>query len=192
MDRTNDLKALQPVQAAPGVLIHTGANRRLATEHWLLASHPAPQQARQEWQEHKVALLPLGTLFCAVRIPGRVVFAVAGTEEPEDIDDFLEDVLDGGPVICDPHGRRYYALVPAGMPHTWHQAAYEWRTRLDVELLGHGTYLGVPSLDETDFNPRSCPSYWAVPMPSAATLCTPFKTARLLTTAHHQLAEEPQ
>ncbi|MFE9454492.1 hypothetical protein [Streptomyces sp. NPDC006739] len=182
--------ALRPVGTEPSTLVHSSADRRLATEHWLLSTRSAPSQARLEWQEQGVALLPLGTLFSAVRIPARLVHSIAGTEEADDTDEFLEDALDGGPVICDPHGRRYYVLVPAGMPRTWRHAADEWRSKLDVELLGRGTYLGVPRLTDVRHNPHTYASYWAVPMHSPAALCTPLRVTRLLTTAHHQLVDE--
>ena len=68
------------VQPESGVLVHTSADRRLATEHWLLSTLPEPsrERARVEWQEHSVALLPLGTLFSAVRLPLDLVLAAAG------------------------------------------------------------------------------------------------------------------
>ncbi|WP_336113305.1 hypothetical protein [Streptomyces sp. PTD9-10] len=61
-----------------------------------------------------MALLPLGSLFSAVRIPGHLLFAAAGTAEFSEVGAFLDEALDGRPVICDPRGLRYYALVPAG------------------------------------------------------------------------------
>ncbi|MEU6556266.1 hypothetical protein ABZ915_39355 [Streptomyces sp. NPDC046915] len=93
MERTNEPEAvaLRPAEAEPGVLVHSSGERRLAAEHWLLAAHPAPEQAPLEWQEHKVALLPLGTLFSAVRIPGTLIAALAGSEEPEEVEAFLSD-----------------------------------------------------------------------------------------------------
>lgn len=183
--------ALRPVEPEPGVIVHSRADRELATEHWLLSTHPAPEQARQEWSElGKVALLPLGTLFSAVRLPGRLVLAVAGGNAPSrDVDAFLNEVLEGGPVICDPHGLRYYALVPGSMPEKWHQAADEWRP-LGVDCLGRSTYLGVPKVDVVDFNPRASASYWSVPMESAAMLCTPLNVARLIAAGAHVLARE--
>ncbi|MFD5754583.1 hypothetical protein ACFWIZ_04805 [Streptomyces sp. NPDC127044] len=181
--------ALRPVEPEPGMLVHTRADRQLAAEHWLLSTHPAPSNARAEWDKHGVALLPLGTLFSAVRIPGRLLLALVGSEELRAVDVFLGQVLDGGPVICDPHGHRYYALVPASMPATWHQAAEEWRAALDVDVLGRGTYLGVPRMDALEVSPQGCVSYWAVPMASAATLCAPLAVARLIAAGQHRISE---
>jgi hypothetical protein len=181
--------ALRPVEPEPGVLVHSRADRELATEHWLLSTHPVPAQARKEWSEPgKVALLPLGTLFSAVRLPGRLVLAVAGTLVPTDVDAFLNEVLDGGPVICDVHGPRYYALVPGSMPEKWHRAVDDWRP-LGVDCLGRGTYLGVPRVDAVEFDPQAAASYWSVPMSSAAMLCTPLNVARLIAAGQRALEE---
>ncbi len=174
------------IEPEPGVLVHTTADRRLAVEHWLLAAHPEPKQARAEWAEHGVALLPLGTLFSAVRIPAALVQALAATTELPELDAFLEDALDGGPVICDPSGSRYYALVPASVPRTWRAAVDDWRTQ-DVDALGRGSYLGVPRVDAVE--PRPLGTYWSVPMPSAAVLCPPLTVARLIAAGVHQLSE---
>ncbi|MFC7816901.1 hypothetical protein ACFUTR_19905 [Streptomyces sp. NPDC057367] len=147
-------------------------------------------RARMEWQDHGITLLPLGTLFSAVRLPQRLVLAVAGGTGPSaQVDAVLADVLAGGPVICDPHGHRYYALVPAGMPVTWHQAVDDWRV-MDVDCLGRDTYLGVPRLDLTSFDRRTYASYWSVPMPSMATLCAPLTVARLIAAGQHCLTEQ--
>jgi hypothetical protein len=184
--------ALRPVDGGPGVLVHASADRRLATEHWLLStlSGAARDHARMEWQEHKVALLPLGGLFSAVRLPASLVLAVAGGHiRSGEVDTFLDEALEGAPVICDPQGRRYYALVPATMPATWHQAADDWRA-LDVDCLGRGTYLGVPRLDLTQSTAKPCDSYWSVPMSSMATLCAPLHVARLIAAGRHELADE--
>ncbi|MGW6912086.1 hypothetical protein [Streptomyces sp. NPDC054940] len=164
----------------------------MQTGGWLLSAHPSPPRARLEWQEHKVALLPLGTLFSAVRTPGRLVFELVGAEEPDEVDPFLDDALDGGPIICDPHQRRYYALLPASTPRNWRTLAQDWQAQLGVDILDRGTYLGVPQLSETEANTRSCASYWAVPMLSAAMLCSPLKVAELLATVRRsQPTEQP-
>jgi hypothetical protein len=187
-------RALRPVEPEPGVLVHSAADRRLATEHWLLSTLPdaGRDRARLEWQEHGVAMLPLGTLFSAVRIPGSLIMTITGNAALNDIDAFLSDALNGGPVICDPHGKRYYALVPASVPVTWHQAADEWRASMEVDCLGRGTYLGVPKVDAAEPNPAARASYWSVPMSSAAMLCQPLAVARLIAAMRHQLAREGQ
>ncbi|WP_309142003.1 hypothetical protein [Streptomyces griseicoloratus] len=173
------------------MIVHSDAGRRPAAEQWLLSAHASPGQARREWQEQGVTLLPLGTLFSAVRIPGRLVHAVAATADPREVDAFLEEALEGGPVICDPYGPRYYALVHGSMPTTWRAAAEDWRVH-DVACLGHGTYLGVPRLDIADCPEHATASYWSVPMPSAATLCPPLSVARLISAGAHRMAEDAE
>lgn len=166
--------------------MHTTAERQLAAAHWLLSAHPAPDRARKEWAaEGGLALLPLGTLFSAVRIPARLVHAAAGREDPAAVDAFLAEALHGGPVICDPRGRRYYALVPASTAVRWRQPG--------AECLGRDTYLGVPRLDAVNLNAGAWSSYWSVPMPSAAELCTPAAVAQLVAFGNFRTAaEEPE
>lgn len=163
------------------VLVHTSADRRLAIEHWLLSTLPGPgrEQARTEWQTSSMTMLRLGTLFSAVRIPGRLVLAAASQGPKRDqLDAFLGEALAGGPAIYDPHSDQYYALVPASMAEKYKQLAEFWRP-LGVELLGRDTYLGVPPVDVIQFEPQ-CVSYWAVPMSSAAVLCPPLAVARVI------------
>ncbi|MFF4040565.1 hypothetical protein [Streptomyces sp. NPDC001816] len=184
--------ALRPVPLDTGTLVHTTADRRLATKHWLLSTlHPEGRdRARMEWQEQGVALLPLGTLFSAVRLPGVLVQALAASTDPEDIDAFLEEALKGGPVICDPSGLRYYALVPASVPRTYKEAIdKEWRPN-DVDVLGRDSYLGVPPVDAVEHRPHT--SYWSVPMPSAAELCGALTVARVIAAGVGRLAELSQ
>lgn len=193
MTETQRSRALSPVETSGGVLVHPTADRRLATEHWLLSTLDGHgrDRARMEWQSGGITLLPLGGLFSAVRLPQRLVLAVAGERSGPSayIDAFLREALAGGPVICDPSGRRYYALVPAAMPTTWHKAVDDWRTA-DVDCLGRGTYLGVPSLDLDLLNSRTWASYWSVPLASAAQLCAPLAVARLIAAGKHQLAQQ--
>lgn len=182
---------LRPVETEPGVLVHPTADRRLASEHWLLATLPAPHRdrARLEWQQHQVTMLPLGSLFSAVRIPGQLLAALTGSTESAELDQFLRETLDGGPVICDPHFRRYYALVPASMPRTWHQALDDWRA-MDVDCLGRNWHLGVPKVDAVEWTrPRA--TYWSVPMDSPAALCSPMDVARLIAAGRQRVATEP-
>lgn len=172
--------ALRPVETSAGTIVHPAADRRLASEHWLLSTLPdhARDRARQEWTDYRVAVLPLGTLVSAVRLPARLVLAVAGGRITSgETDRFLAEALGGGPVICDPQGNRYYALVPASTPTTW---------SAEVDCLGRGSYLGVPRLDVTEYDPR-VGMYWSVPMESAATLCGPLAVARLIAAGWHKL-----
>lgn len=186
-------RALRPVETEPGVVVHPRTDRDLATSQWLLCTLPegARGQARDEWTDHKLALLPLGTLFSAVRLPGRLVLAAGAIRawNPVDVDAFLHEALEGGPVICDPHRRWYYALVPGRMPEKWHAAREEWQA-LGVECLGRGTYLGVPRVDVTGYDPQAPISYWSVMMPSAAMLCTPLNVARVIAAGQMALGED--
>ncbi|WP_254876261.1 hypothetical protein [Streptomyces sp. CAI-85] len=148
--------------------------------------------ARKQWRELGAAMLPLGGLISAVRIPARLVHAVAGTAVPADVDEFLEHALDGGPVVCVLHGGpRYYALVPGSMPRTWHDAAEEWRA-VEVDCLGRDALLGVPPVTRVDHDPATWASYWSVPMASAGELCAPLSVARLVAAGVHWIREEEE
>ncbi|SOR81184.1 MULTISPECIES: hypothetical protein [Streptomyces] len=192
MTSDHSQRASRPVEAAPGLLVHPTTDRRLASEHWLLSTLPAllRHRARLEWKQHHVAMMPLGTLFSAVRIPSRLVVALAGSSEADCLDAFLAEALGGGPVISDPRFSRLYALVPARMSATLHQVADTWRA-LEVECLGRGSYLGVPRLDAVP-REHAFACYWSVPMDSAAMLCSPLTVARLIAAGKHCLAMEPE
>ncbi|WP_416978674.1 hypothetical protein [Streptomyces sp. T028] len=181
--------ALRPVEPAPGVLVHSSADRRLAAEHWLLSTLRDPQKGRDQWQAAGVAMLPLGTLFCAVRLPARLVLAVTGAQRlpAAAIDAVLNDALGGAPVICDPRHRRYYVLLPASVHRSWNDAADDWRL-MGIDVLGRGSMLGVPDLERTQ--PRTLDSYWSVPMESAAVLGAPLTVARFIAAAQHLLGDD--
>jgi hypothetical protein len=175
----------------PGAVAHVGARRRPAVEHWLLSAHPNPDEARREWQEQGITLFPLGALSSAVRLPGRLVHAVAATADPPEVGAFLDEAFQGGPVICDPHGRRYYALVPGRVPTTWRAAAEDWRA-WDVDCLGRGTYLGVPRPDMDNGAGQASASYWSVPTPPTARLCPPLSVARLIAAGVRLMSEDTE
>ncbi|MCH5677817.1 hypothetical protein [Streptomyces gilvus] len=173
-------------------LVTTTADRRLAAEHWLLAGSSDRDRTRAEWRTQGVAMFPLGVRFSAVRLPGALVLAAAGLRWPARADEFLGEVLEGGPVICDPRGDlRYYALVPASVPVTWHQAVEEWRA-MDVDCLGRESIMGIPRLGEVEPNRRPPASYWSVPMASPGELCAPLAVARLIAAGRHQLGERTE
>jgi hypothetical protein len=189
VSRNTGRQGVHTVAPETGALIHTRSERRLSAEHWLLSPLPdsGRDRARMEWQEHGVTLLPLGTLFAAVRLPGPLVQAVAASTTPTDIDAVLGEALQGGPVICDRRRPRYYALVPASLPARWRQAVEDWRAA-DVVVFGRGTHLGVPRLD-AEQDRIGLESYWSVPMDSPAMLCAPLRVARLIAAGHQLLAQ---
>lgn len=159
-------------------------SQRSEVERWLLSAHPAPSAAQAEWRSAGVAVLPIGTRFAAVRIPRAVVLDSLRLEEAHNgtLDRFLSEMLMDGPVICDQHQQRYYALVPADTPEVWTTAAAEW-PRYGVEILGADWQLGVPRLpDEERYGPPAR-SYWSVPMRRPGQLCEPAAVARLIATA---------
>lgn len=176
---------------ASGTFAHPAGDRRQAVTQWLLATVPAEERGRVrwEWSEHGTAVLPLGALFSAVRIPGRLVHAVAGTDAHEAVDDLLAEALDDGPVIRDMRGSRYYALLPSSVPRTWRQAAEDWRTQ-GIGVLGRGSYLGVPRPDALTPGP-SYAAYWSVPLRTPGTLCRPLAVARLIAVGR-DLLNEPE
>ncbi|MEU3251705.1 hypothetical protein [Streptomyces sp. NPDC006997] len=182
-------------EAEPGALTHPAVVQLRAVERWLLEglSESARAQAHMEWEGFGAALLPLGILFSAVRIPGRLVAVLAGVDAPRDapraLDVFLAEALHGGPVICDPHrGWRFYALVPVSVPQTWAQATEGGRQDLDTEVLGPGWSVGVPRVAAVGYPAHGLvASYWSVPMTSPGHLCEPLRVARLIGEAAHQL-----
>lgn len=134
-------------------------------ERWLASAHPSPDTARGEWSAAaKLALIPLGRIFEAVRLPDRIVHRAVGSADPSTVSDRLAQRLSGGPVIHDPGFRRYYALVPPGSTGKWLMPV--------AEGLGEGTYLGVPRADRTELDEETRASYWAVPMTRPGRLCT--------------------
>jgi len=181
--------AERPVESGPRVTVHPGAERHLATEHWLLATLPEEgrERARREWlSPRRFTMLPLGGLLAAVKVPARVVLALSGGQFPStEIDHFLNQALDGGPVICDVDASLYYFLVPVSVPRTWDGTDARWRAQ-DVDCLGRGAHLGVPALSVEEYDPRTR-MYWSVPMPWMATTCQPLAVARLVAAGVHAL-----
>ncbi|MEV5551922.1 hypothetical protein AB0L35_38305 [Streptomyces sp. NPDC052309] len=143
-------------------VIVTGADRALAVETWLLSAAPDLKTARWEWRQGGPTFLRCGGTFTAIRIPGSVVHAAAGTAEPRAVDGYLEEALDGGPVIAGHGLTRYYALVPASTG-----------PRPDLvpgaDCLAPRTLLGVPPVRRTTY--QGGESYWSVPMDSPGELC---------------------
>ncbi|MFH9006586.1 hypothetical protein ACH4E5_25550 [Streptomyces afghaniensis] len=143
-------------------------------EGWLASAHPSPDTVRGEWRSvAKLALIPLGRAFDAVRLPERVVCRAVGSTDLRTVCGRLADWLDNGPVIHDPGFLRYYALVPPGSTGAWRASS--------AECLGDGTYLGVPPSDHTGLNHSTKALYWAVPMARPGGLCATVDVLALVT-----------
>ncbi|WP_405710147.1 MULTISPECIES: hypothetical protein [unclassified Streptomyces] len=168
------------------VFVHSRRDRELAVGHWLLSAAPDMNEARDQWARTGIALLRCGGVFTAVRIQADIVQAAAGTEEPDLVDAFLGEALQGGPVFIDMSSRRYYVLVPVSTP------AGRWVP--GVESLGSGSFLGVPRPQRTELEESR--SYWCVPMDGPGTLCSLDAVWKLIAYGRHQqsagqrLAEE--
>jgi hypothetical protein len=97
-----------------------GAPSYGTVERWLASAHPSPSAVRREWNgAAKLALIPLGGMFDAVRVPEEIVHGAVGCDEPSRVADRLTECLRGGPVIHDSGFRHYYALVPPGTAQAW-------------------------------------------------------------------------
>jgi len=153
---------------------------RLIAE-WLARAHPVPQQARAEWSDQGVALLPLGGLFAAVRLSGALVHEAVGSPETDQVAAALGALLHG-PVIHDHRitGATYYALINWGAGVIQQLDQDE-----DAPCLGEGTYLGVPRIDR-----REPPgTYWVVPPRYDGDLCRPSAVRALVAAGRRRLAE---
>ncbi|WP_244317934.1 hypothetical protein [Streptomyces chryseus] len=131
--------------------------------------------AQMEWSNQRVAMLPLGSRFDAVRMPVEIVHAAAASSDWQTVSGFLAETLNG-PVIHDPYAW-YYALVPPRTTVTW--------TSPFSRCVGRGAWLGVPRTDR--LTPRG--PYWAVPMERAGDLCSPAAVAALVQLGHGRLTE---
>ncbi|MBX9395679.1 hypothetical protein K4749_19270 [Streptomyces sp. TRM72054] len=169
------------METSPGVLVHSRSDRNAAVQHWLLCAAQNRDTARLEWRERGFTLLRCGGLFTAIRIPAAVVCAAAGTEDREEVGEFLETALHGGPVFVDQTAAWFYALVPASTAQTWQKP--------QTECFGQDTYLGVPhpSIDRRHARARS---YWAVPMDGPGNLCSPGAVSQLVEVGRLRQAEQ--
>ncbi|GGQ50386.1 hypothetical protein GCM10010250_22520 [Streptomyces althioticus] len=136
--------------------------RELAASQWLLAAADDRERALTEWENGGVALLRCGGILGAVRLPARLVWCAAGSEELTAVDAYLHEALEG-PVFMDLHALHYYILVaPRSLSHF---PAEDFR---GAERIGRDHFLGVPEVRRTIPQGRS---YWCVPMDSPGVLC---------------------
>ncbi|MEU2430696.1 hypothetical protein ABZ611_14510 [Streptomyces sp. NPDC007861] len=146
-----------PASATSGHTVTSAAD-------WLSTALCEPEHATRQWALQGVALLPLGVVFSAVRLADEIVHAAADSDCPAVVADVLAEGVDG-PVIHDPRGRRYYALVEPGA------APGRFPRSCGVDWLGRGSHLCVPDADRTEYAPPTRTPYWAVPIESAGDLC---------------------
>lgn len=172
-----------PVESSPGVLVHSREDRELAVGHWLLSAAPDMKEARDQWATRGIALLRCGGVFAAVRVPGDIVRAAAGTDDPERIGAYLKEALQGGPVFVDTSSQRYYVLVPAS---TSRLPQWDGHTVPDTECLGSGSFLGVPRPQRNE--PEQSRSYWCVPMDGPGALCSPAAVSQLVAYGRYRRA----
>ncbi|MGI5426747.1 hypothetical protein [Streptomyces sp. CA-179760] len=152
-------------------------------ERWLASAHPSPDTARGEWSgAAKLAVIPLGRVFEAVRLPERVVHRAVASADRDTVSDRLARCLSGAPVIHDPGFRRFYALVPPGTAQMWCAPV--------AECLGEGTYLGVPRADRTELDEQTRASYWAVPLLRPGRLGMAVDVLALAMAGRHPVEED--
>lgn len=138
------------------------SERDLAVAHWLLSAAGDRERARADWDSGGLALLRCGGVLGAVRIPARIVWCAAGSEDLTMVDVYLSQAL-AGPVFMDLHTLHYYALVP---PRAL--AKFTLEGLPGAERIGQDHYLGVPDVRITAPRGRSS---WCVPMDSPGALC---------------------
>lgn len=157
---------------------HPCTETQRAVAEWLAGSLQRPGNAHQEWKESHVAVLALGRRFSAVRLTGELVYATAQAEGSTTATSVLRTL--NGPVIHDPYGHRFYALVPSS-PHS--------DLGPHAQYLGLGHYVGVPRVGDNEPNGTHA-SYWALPMRAPGDLCDPGRVHSLVLTGTELLAED--
>ncbi|MEV6803922.1 hypothetical protein [Streptomyces sp. NPDC051132] len=149
---------------------------------WLAGAHGTTGQVRLEWSMHRLAMLPLRIGLGAVRMPGGIVHAAVGTDQPRAVAAAVRDQL-CGPVIQDVRtalGPTYWALVS-------YRADARWDGGVDTPLLGPGTYLGVPDLGIT----APPGAYWVVQPYGRDHLCELPAVAAFIRRGRDTAAEVP-
>ncbi|MFI8346640.1 hypothetical protein [Streptomyces sp. NPDC085596] len=158
-------------RATPPPTLPSRTNPPDTIRNWLAGAHGSPEQVRREWARCGLALLPLGSRFDAVRIPGELLHAAVGSGA-------VGDALDG-PVIHDVRtlGPTYWALVPR---------QDDWPGDAETPLLSHGTYLGVPDL--TVIGPPG--SFWVTAPRRRHHLCRAEEVLALIACGRRELRQE--
>ncbi|MEW2392183.1 hypothetical protein AB0933_27880 [Streptomyces venezuelae] len=136
---------------------------------WLARAQAEPRHAHREWRERGSALLPLGTRFNSVYLPGALVHVAAGTNDLDVVTQMFAEFLDG-PVIHNRPQHQYYVLVERTPVLPWKEKYPE------APMLGTGQFLSVPASDLT--GPTGL--YWAVRPRIVGDLCAVPSVAALI------------
>ncbi|MFD6435446.1 hypothetical protein [Streptomyces venezuelae] len=147
-----------------------------ATFDWLARAQTEPHHAHREWRERGSALLPLGTRFNSVYLPGALVHVAAGTSDLGVVTRMFAELLNG-PVIHNRPQHQYHVLVERTPVLPWKQKYPE------APMLGTGQFLSVPASDLT--GPTGL--YWAVRPRIVGDLCAVPSVAALI-----HMARAPQ
>ncbi|MFF9898514.1 hypothetical protein [Streptomyces longispororuber] len=127
-----------------------------AVAAWLAGADPHPRKVWAEWEQHGVALVPLGRRFDAVRVPAERMHAATGSDQPRIVADALRSWL-AGPVLRDLRSSLgpYYVLIAPSA---------EWDG--PEERLSTNVFLGVPRPGHPTMLTR-----WIVELPEPGRLC---------------------
>ncbi|MEV5976239.1 hypothetical protein [Streptomyces sp. NPDC052114] len=145
---------------------------------WLARSQDNARKAHDDWREHGLTLLPVGSRFNSVCLNARIMRAAVGSDDLEVTAATLAQLLDG-PVI---HGRpknQFHALTEVYPVSRW--------TCPEAPMLGKGHYVTVPASDLR--GPTGL--YWAVPPRVPGDLCAVQAIASLVAIARSSSQGRP-
>jgi len=156
----------------------TAASTHMAAAQWLASAHPNPQRAYWEWEEQGVAVIPVGPVWDAVKLPS------TGTN-PSLVRDVLAECGVDGPIIHNPSTGANSVLVPPGTS-PWHlPGTVLLHASDDYEQL-----LGVPAIE------RQTPPglHWVIPPDGTGHLADPdalHRTLVLFAEAAEETSQDP-
>ncbi|MER5889247.1 hypothetical protein ABT160_35935 [Streptomyces sp. NPDC001941] len=137
---------------------------------WLASALPHPEEARAAWRHGlRPPMIPMGTLFDAIRMPEQLVYAATGHDAaaPYSIATALSR-FGLGPVIRT-YDHWYYALVPP-------QTAAHW-TSPHAVCRSSGAWMPVPAVNRTTPDHAV---HWTIPPARARHLGRPGVVVALL------------
>ncbi|MFJ4717276.1 hypothetical protein [Streptomyces sp. NPDC088785] len=137
-----------------------------------------PAQATAEWDNHGVAMLPMGGRLAAIRLPGDLVHLALDSSDREQIAATLAELLEG-PAIHDTYSGSYYALI------AWRDELV-WRHETTAPCLATGHYVGIPRIDRT--TPPG--PHWVVAPRRDEDLCDLTAVAALVSAGRQRMPQD--